>query len=1754
MKKSTRILAFLMAFAMLIGSFSVMGSAYEAYKGAAIKNSYNDIDTPVFTTEQAATMALDEVDRMLAKEQIYLNIYVGELDLRSVNYAITSIDNLLTKASSLLGLLGSAADLTIASLKDSDDGQPMQRGSATTTGNVTDVKFITNLLDFLGDNAGIFEQYANGTITLGILNGIIADFVFNVRELVIGLGYSLTEAGKDYDPMDGDFATEVPEEFRGSTDGAINLVQSILNEFVLGEWVMLDEYFQYPWKTANTRYDYYSFADDYNETAPDWENYDYYGYKHPNEWVLVGLGGCVRVPAGDPAPAPVYDAVKITGNLDGYTFIENLLRRAFDYLLVPVLNNQTRHALREWCGIEYKEEYTNRTVWNPTTMTWDENESYDPLYAGETVYPTEENATIYNDVFNCNAYMAKVGDTIPEGKTLISQINDILGRFLIGETREDGTSTGLLHLTDAEGIATYVPYESFTTGTVGDWTWQFGSNSYLFTNIANVAKYVLQITGRLLFADYVEVPSVDVIEEYNDQQVVAFILRSIFNGSVDWMYIPNDAENQTILGVAYSAVEQLAYQDIPQFTYERPSVADYASDMQTYYDLLIDQALNILLDVAVYNLNESFDANPAAGAKAGEGLIPYTEDIGSWGDIAVMVATWAVNEYGPLLAIYKDLHTGGKNTANLTMDHVWTDLDTILNSIIPIVGSSAWINSEISTKAFSNGDSAVVKNLLFEYILKPVYTLDATNFSKIFDKNTTGSFATMNGVAIIADILDNVFDLLFPNVFKNNATSIDEILQNNLLGTMVYDLIRTLGTESFTGKTNAVTINGRANDIVKVALPVVDMILGLSGEQEFEEMEIYMPEVFEVGTSTTFGVYNGSSGINTGYTDASGTFTQDTLYEYSVVSVLAQAHHADGSDSSNLSYSGISNTTKFSGGDSVNVTIAPDGIVDGDIIEFTVNYKVSGEEEGTTIGGQLTKTVYAYAGANAEGDDVREQEVELSDGIKILYSTDIYLNQGDDLDDIEGFSIRIQDNDKNKDWPGEDTDGDGEIDNTVHATENVVKLGDVGNSNAVFAATGTEVTIANLSGQDGIYMLNPFKLATKADGSFYERYEDFYELDTEGNVVIDETTQKPVVTGNNAGITDGDYSVTVPVTLYDATGTTVVATQNVTVRIHLYDDFGLPGAFDSAVSKNRQTSEYNNTATGFDIAWSNYIAAVKNAAKLALTPKSGDNFMTFIGMNDTEDDYVNYYEQRALELEAAIAAIEEFKASAGVTGIKNIIKAHDGYNYEDITFQDTVDGVTYTFHYQDPIEYYEDGYVFFGERNYIPYLYDRYRDARGRGQDLVDSQEIFVKAPASAVGIYGEGYVFSAEEEGEYYDSLRAAVERMKNPEIVGSTEAAYAEHMLDLTSRRLVALEASKDKLQAMYDLYSDIDLTTGESKYTSESFEAYRNAIEKAEKVLAKPTKDALGAITDECTNPVEVNISMSKLVEARKKLVESCDFSALGDKIEEVALYIDLEADYTPESFAVFKAAYDEAVDLYNQKDSMGKTDANQDKIDNAVIALDDAYNALESAAAAEPTWEFDTDLSSMTDTIKKKFIDNDEQLVPTLRSSTTHKTPSAAKVDTIIAPDGVTVVDDVIVCVGVNPTMAGIKAIIDPDSLNNCYVTAKASGSNSYMQGKGFSTGALLQIKSSEDDSVIKTYMLIYYGNVNGDLKFNSLDTTAAKRINTLKHTPKTNPECYAAYIAMNVDGDIKISAQDYGYIKNAVKGSVKINQVTNKVTR
>ncbi len=67
MRQFKKLLSVILAVIMVFSSVSVLASAYgTAWKDSGIKTSqYNTIDVPTLTTEQYATAALHEVDRML---------------------------------------------------------------------------------------------------------------------------------------------------------------------------------------------------------------------------------------------------------------------------------------------------------------------------------------------------------------------------------------------------------------------------------------------------------------------------------------------------------------------------------------------------------------------------------------------------------------------------------------------------------------------------------------------------------------------------------------------------------------------------------------------------------------------------------------------------------------------------------------------------------------------------------------------------------------------------------------------------------------------------------------------------------------------------------------------------------------------------------------------------------------------------------------------------------------------------------------------------------------------------------------------------------------------------------------------------------------------------------------------------------------------------------------------------------------------------------------------------------------------------------------------------------------------------------------------------------------------------------------------------------------------------------------------------------------------------------------------------------
>ncbi len=219
MRQSKKLLSVLLAVIMVFSTVAVAASAYAPWKDEAIANQYDSLDKPVLTTQQLASAALDEVDRMLNEEQIMLteeDIFVGTLNLTSVDATLDSVIALLNGSlwNSFKDMLGDLSNLDVSALAT-------PRRSANSAD--ADLQVIYALLEFLYDNKGIFTGLIDGTLDLGTLVGpLLEDLLggeLDVTPLLKGLLLDLVY-GDDADAH----ANETVD----------TMVQNLIDQLVIG--------------------------------------------------------------------------------------------------------------------------------------------------------------------------------------------------------------------------------------------------------------------------------------------------------------------------------------------------------------------------------------------------------------------------------------------------------------------------------------------------------------------------------------------------------------------------------------------------------------------------------------------------------------------------------------------------------------------------------------------------------------------------------------------------------------------------------------------------------------------------------------------------------------------------------------------------------------------------------------------------------------------------------------------------------------------------------------------------------------------------------------------------------------------------------------------------------------------------------------------------------------------------------------------------------------------------------------------------------------------------------------------------------------------------------------------------------------------------------------------------------------------------------------------------------------------------------
>jgi len=1721
MKKSLRVISLVLSIVMIMGCMSVMGYARSEYRGndAAVLNSlkysYDDVDSAVYTTEQYATMALDALDRLLNEANLSVYIYIGTLDLKSVTGTVNSVKSVWGAASSLKRLLGDAKDLDLSAIDN------------TSRETESDLQVIYDVLNLVGDLAPIAQKYVNGSLSLGMLDSVIADYKFNVRELVFGLLCQLTDMGvdEDYDYFE---SKTIPARYdntkpeNAGVDVTMRFLQDLINNLVLGEWKQLDDLFY----TANNKtswvvYDEYLFHDGSATGAAvtgamDTATYDYYGWVHPDRWVTFGLGDAIRVPSGAAAPAPSYSKVDLSELGSVYDMVESLLLQAYNGIAVPVLNRITANWLREKCGYTFDEKYTEVYLKDENGNTrYDEdgepvlNPDYDYLYKGVApaggVDPSDKIFKIF-DVDNLQVPYA----TVNNGETFIQALNRNAVNFVdkVIKYTSKSTSGSTTTYTWVDSDNANINYTlALTTG---------ANHPNLLNNIVNVLKFLLKVTEDEFFDVGIinrgEMKTAAEIEDMGYQEVLAYVVRSVINANVDYMYIPDNAETRTLAGAGFEAVLQLAYQDIPQFTYTRPSRASYGNNISGYTFDIVNKALAILMDVAAYNINANLDteyerkttgyATTNNGSQNKTGLLSYLGDSHTYGSMISALAAWGVttwasttvgnsNTYQCLLNLDLNSDNYGGDYSNLTETMVWQDLDAILDSIIPIKGTDAWIYQGISNS------NPVSKTFIFDYLVYPILNGDWQNIYNIFERNTSGVLATDSIEKVLIDTLRNIFNVLFPNVFDASVEKIDDVLDNNLLGTMVYDLLKTLAADgSVTGATNTTeTIYARGKIIAGVALPIVCTALGLNSKQEFGELENFIPSIIipDNNGKYVFQIYNGSSGVNTSYRDQhSDTFERvvDQLFTYEIQT--AQCEVISGG-SGNKTLSGASNGTKI-GDQAVDITLS--GLTAGQTLAITFTYKVLGETGTPLKTGNndtiLSSTKYCYVASESTSKGDGEAIAETTIGGKTFkYAPNIYLGSGKGLGSVDGLSLEIKDN---------TTAGTATITGVSLSGPNTAWLG--------METKPSEIS-ATLSGEEGTYVLYPFA----ADTDHFRRTEYEYAKDADGKDQLDDYGLKiktaPKTEPGITNIADGCYVATISITAGGANGT-------IQVYIHLYDDYGLGSLVNNAIKANRSTSTVNNQGS---TAFTNYQTALKNAVVFLYAP---DNHGYLPGSNPRNNSFEQYitvsgsankYHQLYKALYTATKNLEPYEISAGAQALWNAVNAIQGYNYTRKSY--TANGVTMW--YRDYLDYDAPSYDYMGMRRYVAHTYKVVKSAISYANGLIDREF---------------KYTYSEEDFNKLTSAEKAkAAEDFGNIEkdVISSVESAYALHRLEVAESRLIELVGSTSKLNAAITTYSG----KSSSNYSAATYNKYAAALQYASDVA------------DGSSNAEQINTAMNELVKAVKGLAKGADFTDLIAKVNEVAAFLNgvgaginpddtpdyttvaNQESYTEDSYLALVKAYDNA---FTAAQTQELTENEQDKVDSLVAALDEAMNNLVEIVASDFEFILDTTYECegfageiYYPTVDTEFVEN-------------------FSMEEIYNEDY-----DYLPISGI---IYGLPAYFDIDTASEIFVVSGGDIEIITLDDPDVvGSGSLLIVMDGNGD-IQEVYLLAIRGDMNGDADITANDVTTIRNVVYSKpgydyFDPEN--ENFVVLPAADATGDADVDLADAGLIRNMFYKNTPVDQ-------
>ena len=1131
-----------------------------------------------------------------------------------------------------------------------------------------------------------------------------------------------------------------------------------------------------------------------------------------------------------------------------YDHFENVLQYAYNNFLVPWGNTKIKEWIYDLAQAEYDESQKIYRYEYDGDGNQLFNEDGTPVKVKVGYYM--DNTTYFQNLrkapYIYDASAKSVYDANVENGTF-NELADVINLNYIIPTHN--FKSGEQFFTNFNNILKEW-LDVMVTAKSPDLVWEAGSNDMIITNLFNNAKKLLKIYGERFLGDYITIPEDEVIDSFVTlEDAVLYFATDALDRYADNILLPDTADTLREI-LAYALCELIADLVPEENVYAKLQSGEINPETDAGWQA-------VLAIVARYYANAYTNMNIPAGLGF-DATISHAVD-------------WALKNYGGILYYTSQIDP------NLT---AWQKLDDVLFTLIPL----NWLpeNLRVVNDAGQVEDAKVTGSqfLLIDFIIGNILDLKIEHIFDVFDRNSSGGLNnTMSNVLI--GLVTNILNAVIPGAIPQGLANFDSIATNKTLG----DIIKGLLTGLYSVREN----------LIPGALPLVSMILGLTGDQELEDPSINYDDVIISETRTLSGtefvVRNNSTGVNTGYTDKNGVFHQDALYQVKIKSITT--------NNSAVSVTYTANTL-LNGGESKTFPVTGKLNADG-LVRFAVTYEILDESGKSLTSEPITTYQFTYVAAQVSDEDADAISYRTQQTANGLETVPFVFVDGADVGINNHYIANAP-----AAFIGS-SEGWGAVsglDFTYGRTtvdENAAQNKDATTTFVKFETDATGVLVPDADFEP---------VVTKFGG--YIGSLDFFDVvipmvtvtDKEGN---EKEEEMPLA--DCAGVYN--FATTFKVTeTWDGMGDTKFTVGR---KLYIYNDYNLPNIVSSALGSNRQENNFASSGTftyvekdkdGVETtytvnaanAWANYLNALTAAQAIVLKPQRMDTFDASV------------YEAAAKNLSRAIADLDACAEGAGVESLEQALIAMEGDN----------EGKVYT----DP------DYFFFADADYVLYTYNRYADHRSDIKSLINSQKV--------------------EEPGEdaTEEELKAYEEAVANIPTLTLFEITYKGHMYTMNAERLVpktVTAASKNYLNNAYNLINaKYNNELVEDDYTAASWEALETALDFAKSVRADTNYATL--------KQSKINVARRELIQAYKGL--TLKGAALADYAQLDEAILAAEAIFAEENYEekyagleALQAAYDEALAI--ARDLLAED--GQALVDEIAALLNDALAALEQLEA-------------------------------------------------------------------------------------------------------------------------------------------------------------------------------------------------------------